>query len=298
MKRFLILLLVFVILGGTVLYIGWIQRSLSPDHWALGFSRANGWEDRIFEPGTFDFRWGRLFPGAHSLYQFPIQQYSLSCSIKGELPSGATYAEVLDGKPSFVFEIEAELQVGFEKERFPQLVREEHLTPSNLSTWMEQKKNEIRQELTTRILQIGLPRILEVSSINEGKSVDGSSPSRQEILREIVLKAWQERFPSLALLSLAFPKISVPDMDLYRKGKSLYLAVEQAKQDTLIAESKKRLIEELTEQRRIESLKKYGELLKMYPFLLSYLAIEKLERIGPEELKLLQELQHQSTKEQ
>ncbi len=87
-------------------------------------------------------------------------------------------------------------------------------------------------------------------------------------------------------------------MDLYRKGKSLYLAVEQAKQDTLIAESKKRLIEELTEQRRIESLKKYGELLKMYPFLLSYLAIEKLERIGPEELKLLQELQHQSTKEQ
>ena len=65
----------------------------------------------------------------------------------------------------------------------------------------------------------------------------------------------------------------------------------------MIALSKKHLIEELTEQRRFESLKKYGELLKTYPLLIEYLAIEKMERIGPAELQLLQELQNRILKE-
>ncbi len=291
MKKALILLLVLFLLSGTVLYLGWIQRSLSPGYWALGFSKGKGWEERMFEPGSFDFRWERLFPGAYSLHLFPIRQYTITFSIKGELPSGATYAEVLENKPSFTYEIELELQVGFQKESFPQLVRSEGITPTNFEGWLEQKRNEIRQELTTRILQVGIPKILENTSTGI------FSPPWHEIIRETVFKGWQERFSSLALLTLSFPKLVIPDMDLYRKGKTLYLTMEQAKQDTLIAESKKRLIEEMTEQRRIESLKKYGELLKTYPILLPYLAIEKLERIGPSELKLLQELENRVPKE-
>ncbi|MCX7786876.1 MAG: hypothetical protein N2442_04160 [Spirochaetes bacterium] len=293
MKRPLFLLLVFLLLSGTLLYLGWIQRSVSPDSWALGFSKSRGWEERMFEPGRFDFRWERIFPGAYSVHQFPIRQYAISFSIKGELPSGSTYAEVLDGKPSFSYEIELELQVGFQKERFPQLVRTEGLTSTNLEGWFEQKKNEIRGELTSRILQVGMPRIFESSST--GNTVPHAW---HEIIRETILQGWQERFSAFSLLSLAFPKVTIPDMDLYRKGKSLYLSMEQAKQDTLISESKKRLIEEMTEQRRIESLKKYGELLKTYPMLLPYLAIERMQRIGPSELQLLQELQNRVPKEQ
>jgi len=292
MKRTIIFLALLVLLCGAALYLGWIQRSLTEGHWALGFSKSRGWEERIFEPGRFDFRWERLFPGIYSLHLFPIRQFPLSFSIRGELPSGAVYAEVLDSKPSFSYEIGLELQVGFQKESFPTLVKAESLTPLNLEGWMEGKKNEIQQELTARILRAGIPRILEAAST--GTTL---TPSWQEILRETVLKVWEERFPSLALLSLSFPKIAVPDMELYLKGKSLYLAVEQAKQETLIALSKKHLIEELTEQRRFESLKKYGELLKTYPLLIEYLAIEKMERIGPTELQLLQELQNRILKE-
>lgn len=292
-KVTLIILGVLALLSGIVLYLGWIQRSLSAGHWALGFSKSRGWEERIFEPGRFDFRWERLFPGVYSLHLFPIKQYPLSFLIQGELPSGGIYGNVLDSKPSFSYEIGIELQIGFEKESFPALVKTESLTPMNLEGWMEEKKKEIQQELTTRILQLGIPRILEASS-------GGTTPipSWGEILRETVLTGWEERFPSLALLSLAFPKIQVPDMDLYLKGKNLYLAMEQAKQETLIAESKKLLIEELAEQRRIESLKRYGELLKLYPSLLEYLAIEKMERISPSEMKLLQELWNRLPKEQ
>ncbi len=292
MKRTVLILVVLILLSGTFLYLGWIQRSLSPDHWALGFSKSRGWEERIFEPGRFDFRWERFFPGAYSLHQFPILKFPITLSVKGELPSGSIYAEVLDSKPSFSYEIEVELQVGFQKESFPILVRSENLTPTNIEAWMEQKKNEIRLELTSWILQRGMQRILSAPS--EGTPL---ILSWQKILEETLREHWQERFPSLNLLSLAFPRVTIPDIDLYVKGKSLYLAVEQARQETLIAESKKRLIEESTEQRRIESLKKYGELLKTYPLLLEYLAIEKMERIGPTELKLLQELQNRIPKE-
>lgn len=292
MKRTILILVVLISLMGTVLYLGWVQRSLSPDHWALGFSKSRGWEERIFEPGGFDFRWERLLPGAYSVYLFPILKFPITLAIKGELPSGSIYAEVLDSKPSFLYEIEAELQAGFQKESFPIHVRSENLTPTNLEAWMEQKKNEIRLELTNWVLQTGIQRILAAPA--EGTP---STLSYQKILQEIVRERWQERFSSFALLSLAFPKVTIPDMDLYVKGKSLYLAVEQAKQETLIAESKKRLIEESIEQRRMESLKKYGELLKTYPSLLEYLAIEKMERIGPTELKLLQELQNRIPKE-
>ena len=293
MKRAIIFFALLLLLCGAVLYLGWIQRSLSEGHLALGFSKSRGWEERIFEPGRFDFRWERLFPGAYSLHLFPPRQFPLSFSIRGELPSGAVYAEVLDSKPSFSYEIALELVVGFQKESFPALVKAESLTPMNLEGWMEGKKHEIQQELTARILQVGIPRILEAASTDTSIKV-----SWQEILRETVLKGWEERFPSLALLSLSFPKIAIPDKELYLKGKSLYLTVEQAKQETLIAESKKRLIEELTERRRLESLKKYGELLKTYPLLIEYLAIEKMERIGPAELQLLQELQNRLPKEQ
>ncbi|MBP7494903.1 MAG: hypothetical protein KA771_05355 [Spirochaetales bacterium] len=274
MKRFWIIGILLVVLIGAGFFIGWVQRSIPPGNWAIGFSKTGGWESAVWEPGEFQWRWERLIPGNYSLYLFPVEVYPLSVVVKGELPSGTVYASVLEGLPSFMYEISIDLQFSFRKETFPELVKTEGLLPANLNQWVENKKQEIQQTLSIRIQETILSRL--------EASVPGSW---QEACKTLVEQVWEERFSTFSLQSYTISFIQVPDYDLYKKGKELYLAVEEGKKETLVMESKKHTIESMAEERRLESLKKYGELLKSYPLLLEFLAIEKLEKIDLSELK-------------
>ncbi|MFQ3620301.1 MAG: hypothetical protein SNJ78_05055 [Spirochaetales bacterium] len=279
MKRIVWIILSLIILAGVIFFFGWISLSLPSHTWAVSFSKSSGWEESIYEPGHFYWRWQRLIPGNFSLYLYPIQSYSVKAISKGTLPSASVYAEVLEGSPSFAFSLEVHLQFVPKKDTFVQLVRSEKLTPDNWEQWIESKKQHITAFILDRILQQGLEKIL---------ASDPSSPT--DVLKQFLSEEWEKAFPYFQLQSLMLSEYQFPDLELYQKGKKLYFAKEEVRREAFLEQTRKNTIETLLEEQKIERLKRYGELLKIYPNLLEFLALEKLEKISPQDLKHLREL--------
>ena len=254
MKKFIVTLLIFILLGAGVFIVGWIQVFLPAGSHTVIHTKTKGFEEKVFTHDTFTWRWERLIPTNLKMYSFQLEPVEISnVRVRGTLPSGGTYSSVLADSPDFAYDLEFNLRMFLAPENLPQLVEKEAVEPETISDWHIDKS----------IIVVGL---LEQFILKEPDSV----------FRSGYLAQWEKMLLENESLS-AFQKIeitpvnvTVPDMDLYNEAKRIYFALANAREE-------KDLTAIQSEQVNLAALKDYGELLTEYPILIQYLYLKELK---------------------
>jgi hypothetical protein len=265
MKKFIVFFILLLGLGGTGFYFGWIQLEVPVQSRGVIFTKTGGWEEKPIEPGAFTWRWEKLIPGNFTLYLYPDKVYTAEIEADGSLPSAEVYSMFLDGNPSFRYSIRVSVSCRVKAEYFPVLARDQGVLPEGLEEWLISVRTGIRAKTSAA-----------VAAWFE-KSSEASLPAgtaEKEIIRTIGDSVTAD-YPFLELAGIAPGQISLPDTALYAKARELYLERADGRKESLRQNARDVAARGLQEEARIESLKKYGELLTQYPVLLDFLRIEK-----------------------
>lgn len=259
---FFFILFLIIILGGVIFYFGWVQIQLEENTYAVIFTKLHGYEDEVVTPGVFLWRWDRLIPTNMTLHRFTVTPQEKSISLSGTLPSAEVYTTYLEGSPDFSYDISFRVAFTVRPEALPDLLREHHVTPDTIGSWYE--------DVFSRCLTEGTAMI-------ESRLRQASSGDSPELLQMSLGQDLRERladlFPMLDVHSVTPETMRLPDFDLYRRGKDMYMALMTEKQESEAGALRQSSEFFVTESVRLDMLKKYGELLTEYPVLLDYMKI-------------------------
>lgn len=272
MKKAIIILIILLLAGGTAFYFGWVQFQLSPNTYAVIFTKTSGWEDTVIYPGRFTWRIERLLPTNMTLLTFPLETRSFSAEAGGKLPSGDVYASLMEDPRDFVYSFHIKITYTLDPESLPELAQTYHLTPDTTDS--------LYDEINQRIEAV-FHRILH----NEMKSSDPRDIiSVFSLLPRLLEEEVVEENPSLEVVSIVPIHVILPDYDLYLHLKEQYFQLMETRHKSLTEEASKMAAAQVERDREFEMLTRYGELLTEYPVLLKYLALKRDDK------EMLQEL--------
>lgn len=280
MRKFLISLVILILAGGAVFYLGWVQLQLPPNTYGVVFTKTGGWDDAVLEPGEFHWRWERLLPTNFTLHAFPSTPHNAVVTSSGTLPSGDTYAEYLEQSPDFDYEIELDVSFRVRKEDLPELAKEEDLEPDGLEEWYEQRAKRIGDAARTMVREV---------YADAQEEADGAV--QLQSLEDELIDRLSERFSSLEFLSAVPTIVRIPDFGLYQAARSLYFETINARREA-VADSEFAAEESrIAQKTRLETLKQYGEILTEYPVLLDYFSLSVEQGVDPLALEAVRSLQ-------
>ena len=264
MKALFIILVVVLLLAGCGFFFGWIQILLSPEEYAVIFTKTGGYDETVTYPGHFSWRWERLIPTNMTLLKFQLEPQRSDITFTGDLPSGDFYGSILPEKPDFSFEVHISIVFELNPESLPRLVKEEKLTPGTLSSYYQQQTSMI----TRKALEMGEKGVFwdEASSI-------------KTFTNELSML-----FPDLHLQQVDAQPVRVPDMSLYNLAKDSYRNLVTIRETSrkeaavgLAEEIEQNRIDAEREENTLDRLRRYGELFTEYPILLKFLYMQQTE---------------------
>ena len=252
MAKFLGALVLILVAAAVVFYFGWVQIRIPAGTHAVLHTRTGGFEDAVVPSGVFIWRWERLIPHNMTIYPFTLAPMTVETqTVEGTLPSGETYAALMEGNPSFSYKISLLVTVSLRPEALSRLVREDGLEPSNLEAWIADRVNQAAAGLT--------PIVLADPSAYLGAN---GMVRLEDLMRS--------RFEDLEISSVVASTLDVPDPELYAAARAKYLAISQAQETHEVGI----LRQQATTMRVLEE---YGKLLEQYPVLLQYLYLQELK---------------------
>jgi len=265
MKKFLIVLLVLIILGGAGFFLGWSHLTIPPGSYGVMRSKTHGLENKVIRDGDFRWIWYKLIPTNVKISVFTIEPVKRSIKNSGSLSSGQVYAELAGLNVDFSWEIAGEFSYTLNPDSLPELTERENISDN---AGLQKAEDSLSDRIESFILQ----RLKVYAGGGDEKkmetiTVSGSLP---ELNSEI-----QSAFPEIENLDCTLQVTRYPDYALYQSVKELYrqyLATQNAALATDITTEAEKRIDTRT---RLDELTSYGELLTKYPILLQYLALEK-----------------------
>ncbi|HEC61974.1 MAG TPA: hypothetical protein ENI27_06930 [bacterium] len=264
MKALFIILVVVLLLAGGGFFFGWIQILLSPETYAVIFTKTGGYDDTVTYPGHFSWRWERLLPTNMTLLKFQLQPQRSDITHSGSLPSGEFYSSILPEKPNFSFEVRISIVFELNPESLPRLVIEEKLTPGTLAGYYQQQTSMIAR------------KVLELGKENAFWS---EASSMKTFTNELSMF-----FPDLRLQQVDAYPLQVPDMSLYNLAKDSYrnlVAIwETSRKEAAVGlaeEIEQNRIDAEREENTLDRLRRYGELFTEYPILVKVLYMQQSE---------------------
>lgn len=273
MKRFGILMVVLLVVGGVVFYFGWVQIHVPAGHYGVIFTRTNGWESEVVVPGTFVWRWQRLVPTNFTLHLFDVESHRTDVRLDGTLPSGPEIDALLDESGDFTYDIRLTVVTRLRPDVVPVLARDQELRPDDMPTFYDDLDARIAQQ--TREAVMG---VLE----DEPESVSVSQISSTVV--DAVTERLADGFPRLDIVSVNPTRLALPDVELYTTARRLSIDVLEARASAL-QEAAARLADTQAESDRgLTLLERYGQILEEYPVLLDYFRAG--QEIGSDPLNL------------
>lgn len=274
MKKFLAFLIIIIILGGVVFYLGWVQYKIGEDEYGVVFTRTNGWDSTTIEPGVFNWRWEKLIPRNMTIHVFEIKPYTTSLKAVGHLPSGDLYSQYLDGKVDFSYSIEIFYSFKIKAEALPRLASEEDFTPDTMDQWYEDF-SESCNELALNYIR----NLLKSGEITDRGDIDFIH------FEEDFFSHLEKQFDFIEFLTISLKEIRLPDIDLYNAGKDVYFSIIDARETSLAEATIKATFEQVEIAEQLEKLREYGKVLTEYPILLDYFALKNETGTNPLELE-------------
>jgi len=265
MKKFLLVLFLLLVLGGTVFFLGWAQLTVPPGSYGVMRSKTHGLEKEVIRDGEFRWIWYKALPTNAKVSVYTIGPVKRSIKSSGALPSGNVYAALAGLTADFSWEISGEISFNLKPECLPELTEKESVNDNE-----DLRKAE--ENLAARVETLVLQRLRKYADSVSGEEIDAIAfaASYPEMNSEI-----QSLIPEIENLNCTIQFVRIPDYALYQSLFSLYkeyLARQNAVLSTGITDEAERRINLRT---RMEELAQYGELLTKYPILIQYLNIEK-----------------------
>lgn len=87
MKKALASLIILILFGGVVFYLGWVQFDVPIGNYGLMLSKTSGVYPELIQSGTFLWRWERLLPTNTQLRIFSLDPVSQTDTFNSSLPS-------------------------------------------------------------------------------------------------------------------------------------------------------------------------------------------------------------------
>lgn len=279
MRKLVISLIILLIAGGTAFYFGWVQLQMPANSYGVVFTKTGGWDDSVIRPGEFHWRWERLLPTNFTLHVFPSTPHETEVQSSGTLPSADAYASYLEEDPDFSYELEVSLAYRVRVSELPRLAREADLHPAGLEEWYGQYDRRIADRARGLAGQL-------YADAQEGSS---PGPVQLDAFEERLTDRLAEDFPDLEIISAVPTTISLPDFDLYQAARSLYFESIEARRAAIADQAYEAEERRVTEESRIETLRRYGEVLTEYPTLLDYFSLTAEQGVDPLDLETIRE---------
>lgn len=262
MKRFAWSLILLVLCGAAVFFIGWIQLRVEPGSWAVLVTKTGGVDGRALEPGRFHWTAAALLPTNVRLYGFKGARAERTVSLQGELPSAAAYRLFMAGEPDFSWQISLKLAAAVDPSSLPVLVERDGVKDdASLSAWLSSALDALAGSLRSAVLS------LAADAAGARALADGSAAASIEAMARTAN-------PALADVKVSVVAARVPDMDLYESARDMYLSYVARFRESIEPALSRASVSAAEDQVRVDSLKRYGELLAQYPWLVDFLAIE------------------------
>ncbi|MFP4230663.1 MAG: hypothetical protein ACLFRR_02320 [Spirochaetaceae bacterium] len=276
MRKFLVGLFILLIAAGAVFYIGWVQIRIPAGSYGVVFTKTGDWDETVIRPGEFHWRWERLLPTNFTLHVFPATAHRVDLRSSGTLPSAEVYAEYLEDSPDFGYQIDLTVAYRIRASELPRLAREQGLRPADLEEWYNDYDDRITDQAR------GLVREVYTEAQEE-------SPGRIHLasLEKELTDAFAEEFSDLEFLQVVPTRVSVPDFDLYEAGRSLYFETVEARRAAIAEDAFEAEERRITEESRLGTLKRYGEVLSEFPVLLDYFSMSAEQGVDPLALRSL-----------
>lgn len=259
MKRFLVLLLLLAVIGGTVFFFGWVQLQIPAGANGVIFTKTNGWEETVAQPGTFIWRWQRLIPTNLTLYIFPATDRTFTVRSSGSLPGAGSLAPLVDDTAVFRYSAQVSVSLQVQPSALPTLAREENLRPDSLDDYLNR--------IETQAVELATDAIDEVLQAPTDPAIRVAEVSQR------VKEQLQSGYPNVDVLSVAVTELSLPDAAVYEEARTLLRQVMQARATALQAAAESLAEQQTSDAAQLTRLERYGEILDQYPVLLEYFRV-------------------------
>ena len=276
MKRLIALFLVLVIIAAVIFYFGWIQIRLDEDSYAVIFTKTGGWEEEIISPGEFTWRWQRLLPTNLTLHEFTVTPHATSATLRGSLPSAATYGALLESATPFSYVISVDVIYRLQPAALPRLVRDDGLRSGALDSHYYRIDTGMEQLITQSTLRL-LERPAQLTS----------PASAVTALVETLTATLVSSNPGLDIISVSPTRLELPDIQLYLDTKQRYITILDARAEAMRTAATELATDQTAIDVELARLERYGEILERYPILLDYFSLTQDLQSDPLDLESL-----------
>ena len=255
MRRFVLTMIILLLLGAAVFFVGWLPLRVKPGSYAVLVSKSGGVSELVVEPGVF--RWSPLVflpTNVRFVYFSPVIAERL-LELTGELPSAELYGAFMAGEPDFSYAISARLSAAAKPESLPELFKRWGVDDDEkLSAWLASEMDLAANEL----------KALLARSHGDADRLDEAS----------LALAMSAGHPLLDIRGVRIVSVRQPDPELYDEARRLYASYMDSFKAAVEPAMTEASIVAAQEQIRMDTLKRYGQLLEQHPVLIDYLAIE------------------------
>lgn len=250
MKKALVSLIILILFGGIVFYLGWVQFDVPLGQYGILQSKTSGVYPELIQSGKFLWRWERLLPTNTQLKIFSLDPISQTDTFSASLPSAQLYATKLEGNPDFTYAITVESKAKIHQDNLISLVEQHNLQNQ------EALEKLIRDELHQFNIAITSYLLQETQNDTTGLLIQTITAKELVEATELMKKS-----PWLEIVSTDIRDVKMPDASLYLTAKNAYL-------NSIIEGTG---AQEITESDNFSALVNLGEILTKYPVLTEYM---------------------------
>jgi hypothetical protein len=254
MKKFVVLLIILILLGGAGFFIGWAGLTVPVGSVGVLRSKTHGVDPAVVKEGEFRWVWYRLIPTNTQIITFALKPKTGSFEISGQLPQGDTY-RMFAKNANFAWRLGLAYSFTIEPDNLPTLTRDRGI------------ENEDDLEAYEADIASGIENRAQKLSVTEELFENLSSPAFENEVRAA--------YPEIDFLEFRWEARAVPDFTLYEAGKDLYNQFIERQKAMLEPDVIEEASRNITNQFRFGELERYGELFSKYPSLLDYIQLEQ-----------------------
>jgi hypothetical protein len=263
MKKFIVVLLIAVILGGAAFFFGWVQLTVPPGSYGVMRSKTHGVDPEPVQEGKFRWVWYKIIPTNMVISVYSLKTIDIPIQFEASLPSEEIYASLSGLTADFSYKIDGSLSFSLRAGALPSIISTRNITDeAGLREYEERLAGEIR----TFAIQSLRNYAAEEDKIEELLGLEAPNSLENDIAAS---------FPDIENLKCSIHAAHLPDIALYRSTQALYKDYLDRQRQLLQPELNALADKHLSALLRLDELAKYGELLTKYPVLLQYLSLER-----------------------
>ena len=281
MKKFTFSVIILLIFGVAVFFIGWIQIFMPVDSVGVLVSKTGGVKNDVIQAGNFTWCWERLIPTNAEIRTFSLYPKKYTKNIKGTLPSADIYKYMIEGEPNFSYDFSVDITMNIKTEKLPTLVKTIGITDQDdLEAYLTTQADTIAQSVITYVIE---------ESVNDSNYVVQASLSDTELIDGINTAV---KFPNLEISAIKVNNITLPDIIMYNHAKESYTTYQDTIQIYIDEAAVLEGSQAAKDYLEIERLARLGRVIADYPELVSYMAVSSgnVKYELPSELPLISEL--------